>query len=236
MFTGIISKLIKAIDNDLDYKSPEDSLKYTILSLGWFNLDEETFLLYKKLGEVIFEQHQAYFKSFVGNYSDTFIYFIAFLRYIHEIKTYCEYVNTEKTEHQNQVNNHALGNLQHHSDRMTMKMPIKKIEDDDKDYYFNMKGAKTYRDHRRHDMLKIPSSIKKGAGIVYDVLSVGSFGVMEQPCITILENNNPVVYLLPMELLDWTICCVGLAMKGTDLFPSKVVFHNLKRKYYVDVL
>jgi hypothetical protein len=236
MFTGIISKLIKAIDNDLDYKFPEDSLKYTILSLGWFNLDEETFLLYKKLGEVIFEQHQAHFKSFVGNYSDTFIYFIAFLRYIHEIKTYCEYVNTEKTEHQNQVNNHALGNLQHHSDRMTMKMPIKKIEDDDKDYYFNMKGAKTYRDYRRHDMLKIPPSIKKGAGIVYDVLSVGSFGVMEQPCITILENNNPVVYLLPMELLDWTICCVGLAMKGTDLFPSKVVFHNLKRKYYVDVL
>jgi len=56
------------------------------------------------------------------------------------------------------------------------------------------------------------------------------------PCITILENNNHVVYLLPMELLDCTICCVGLTMKGTDLFPSKVMFHNLKRKYYVDVL
>lgn len=236
MFTGIISKLIKAIDHDIDYKTPEDSIKYTILSVGWFNLDEETFFLYKKLGKVIFQQHQAHFKSFAGNYSDTFIYFIAFLGYIHEIKTYGEYVNTEIVEHQKRVNNRALGNLQYHSDRMTMKIPIKKLEDDAKDYYLNQKGAKTYRDYKRHDMLKIPPSSKKGAGIVYDVLSVGSFGVMEQPCITILENGNPVLYLLPMELLDWTIFCVGVAMRGTDLFPNKVMFHNLKGQYYADVL
>lgn len=236
MFTGIISKLIKAIDNDLDYKTPEDSVKYTILSIGWFNLDEETFFLYKKLGKVIFEQHQAHFKSFAGNYSDTFIYFIAFLGYIHEMKTYGEYVNIEIIEHQKRVNNLALGNLQRHSDRMTMKIPIKKLEEDDKDYYLNQKGAKTYRDYKKHDMLKIPPSSKKGAGIVYDVLNVGSFGVMEQPCITILENGNPVLYLLPMELLDWTILCVGLAMRGTDLFPNKVMFHNLKGRYYADVL
>src|SRR5690554_3509 len=117
-----------------------------------------------------------------------------------------------------------------------MKIPIKKLEEDDKDYYLNQKGAKTYRDYKRHDMLEIPPSSKKGAGIVYDVLNVGSFGVMEQPCITILENGNSVLYLLPMELLDWTIFCVGLAMRGTDLFPNKVMFHNLKGRYYADVL
>jgi len=236
MFTGIISKLIKSIDIDLDYKDPEDSKSYTILSIGWFNLSKETFRLYKKLGQVIFEQHKAHFKSFAGNYSDTFIYFIAFLGYIHEIETYDEYINTEMVEHQTNVNNNALGNLQYHSDRMTNKIPIKKLEEDGKDYYLNQKGAKTYRDYKKHDMLNIPLSSKKGDGVVYDVLNVGSFGVMEQPCITIMENGKPVLYLLPMELLDWTIFCVGLAMRGTDLFPNKVMFHNMKGKYYADVL
>ena len=86
MFTGIISKLIKAIDNDLDYKSPEDSLKYTILSLGWFNLDEETFLLYKKLRK-LFLSNIKHILSHSQVTIQTHLYtLLLFLRYIHEIK------------------------------------------------------------------------------------------------------------------------------------------------------
>lgn len=236
MFTGIISKLIKAVDIDLDYQTAEDIEKYMILSIEWFKLDESSFLIYQKLGTIIFDQHKAHFKSFAGNYSDTFVYFIAFLRYIYDIETFKHYLSIEPKEHQIQVNNNALGNLQYHSNRMVNKLPIKKLENDGKDWFLNQKGAKTYYDYMRHEHLNIPVCDKVGEGIVYEVLNVGFFGIMEQPCLTILEEGTPVSYLLPLELIDWTTICVDFAMRGSDMFPNKVMFHKIEGKYYADVL
>ena len=141
-----------------------------------------------------------------------------------------------KEDHQRRVNNMALSNLQIHSDRMSNKLPIRKLEEDGKDWFLNEKGAKTYRDYKRHSTLNIPKSIRKEKGIIYEVLNVGVFGVMEHPCLTIIENGEPVCYLLPMELLDWAVLNVGFAMKGTKLFPCKVEFNNIDGHYYADVL
>ena len=135
MFTGIISKLIKAVDIDIDYKTPIDVKEYMILSIEWFELDEDSFLLYKKLGKIIFEQHKAHFKSFAGNYSDTFVYFIAFLGYMHDTKTFAEYSLIETKVHQRKVNNTALGNLQYHSDRMANTLPIRKLVNDGREWF-----------------------------------------------------------------------------------------------------
>lgn len=59
---------------------------------------------------------------------------------------------------------------------------------------------------------------------------------MEKACVTILENETPVCYLLPDELMEWAISCVGFANRGVNLFPSDVSFAIKNNKYYADIL
>lgn len=67
-------------------------------------------------------------------------------------------------------------------------------------------------------------------------ISAGFFGNFDKACVTILENNKPVCYLLPDNLKSWVINLVGLKSIGQELLPSFVLFTFNKGKYFADIL
>ena len=72
--------------------------------------------------------------------------------------------------------------------------------------------------------------------MVYAVLNVGFFGNFEKACITIMENDTPVCYLLPDELKEWSFNMVALANVGVNHFPAEVEFRKAKGTYDVNIL
>jgi len=235
MMAGFISKFITSIENDLQYDSINQitSLKY--LSSEWFDIDEQRFGLYKKLHHVVNTQNSAWYKTFSGNYSDAFIYFQCILNYFFSFKFLSEFKSIRNDQHQINLNNYALDQLHKKFDKMKFKIPFERIEKNEKDYYYNKKGAKTYFDFRKHNILPVfESNNNKNSSMVYNVLSVGFFGNMEQLCLTIDEKGNSICYLLPMQLLDWAVNCVGLAGMGEDLFPNLVEFGTHKGRHFAD--
>ena len=76
----------------------------------------------------------------------------------------------------------------------------------------------------------------KDKGKIYDVLSVGFFGKMEQASIKINENGKGKVYLLPNELLGWALEAVAMSNMNMNAFPSEVEFGILDGKCYAEVL
>ena len=53
---------------------------------------------------------------------------------------------------------------------------------------------------------------------------------------TIMENDKPFCYRLPLEYGEWAMTAVGMANMGEKLFPSQVVSSLVDEKYYVDIL
>ena len=98
------------------------------------------------------------------------------------------------------------------------------------DFIVNRKGAIVFKDESKQPTLEIPEGF-----IIKTVLSVGFSGT-HKPMVTVLENEGAVCYILPNLYLDWCETCVGLAMHGTNLFPSNVVFSLNKGKYSADIL
>lgn len=235
MIAGLISKLIVSIEKDLRYDSIDQIVSLKLLSSEWFDIDDKRFNLYKKLHHVVNIQNSAWYKTYSGNYSDAFIYFQCILNYFASFKDLNELKSIDNFKQQTNLNNYALDQLHKRFDMMKFKLPIEFVEKNKKDYYYNKKGAKTYFDFRKHSILPMFESNKnKNSSMVYNVLSVGFFGNMEQPCLTVDDKGTPVCYLLPMQLLDWTIYCIGIANMGEDLFPCFMEFGIQNGRQYAE--
>ena len=235
MLAGLISKFISSIEKDLRYESLDQALSLKLLSCEWFDIDEKRFNLYRKLHHIVSNQNNAWYKTFSGNYSDAFIYFVCILNYFVSFKELNTFKSIDNITHQTNLNNFAIDQLRKRFDMMKIKLPIEFVEETNKDYYFNKKGAKTYFDFRKHNILPVfESNNNKESCSVYQVLSVGFFGNMEQPCLTIDEKEKPVCYLLPMQLLDWAIYCIGIANMDDDLFPCLVEFGIQNGRKYAE--
>ena len=113
---------------------------------------------------------------------------------------------------------------------MKNKLPIYPILEDDKNYFYNQRGAIVYKDISNQPMLPLHSRKNE-----FYVLSVG-FSQNGTPLVTISENDKPICYRLPNEYSDWTMTVVGAANMGERLFPSKVLFSLIGGRYLVDIL
>lgn len=113
---------------------------------------------------------------------------------------------------------------------MRNKLPIVSVAKDDKDYFYNQRGAKVYKDINKQPILPLHSGQNE-----FYVLSVG-FSQNRIPLVTILETEKPMCYRLPNEYSDWTMTVVGAANMGERLFPSKVLFSLIGGRYLVDIL
>lgn len=113
---------------------------------------------------------------------------------------------------------------------MRNKLPIEPILKDDKNYFYNQRGAIVYKDISNQPMLPLHSRKNE-----FYVLSVG-FSQNGTPLVTISENDKPICYRLPEDYGEWAMNVVGMANMGERLFPSKVVFALIDGRYLVDIL
>lgn len=134
--------------------------------------------------------------------------------------------------HAEYYNTLVFTTLENYFSTMGSKLPINPITVDDEIYY-NQRGAKCYLAWTKHDFLEISST---ESGKVYNVLSVGFFGNMEQPNITVENNNQIECYLLPLELLNWAIYCVSLSNMVSNIFLSQVKFGVINDRYYAEII
>lgn len=87
MLAGIISKLMKGLNDSLKYQSIDDGINKKILDTSWFELNEVKLELYKKLYRIICEWQPAWYKSYSGIYSDDLVAFIALLNFMNHFES-----------------------------------------------------------------------------------------------------------------------------------------------------
>ena len=119
MFVGIVGRIIKSFKND----RKEPLLKNTnqikrelyvqkrLLSKEWFELNEETFILYKRIGS--FFSSATYWSSFTLYYGDDIIMLFSLFNYINSYDSYSDYRNDQDMhcEHYNAYVCNQIGNL-----------------------------------------------------------------------------------------------------------------------------
>lgn len=82
---------------------------------------------------------------------------------------------------------------------------------------------------RKQPFLTLPEGSQ-----IFEVLSV-EFMQKFTPIITILQEGKAECFRLPDELSEWAWYVVSMTNVGTDFFPCKVMFSNIKGRYYADI-
>jgi hypothetical protein len=228
MLAGIISKMIKSLDQAMAYSTLEDQTNKKILDKSWFELRNQHLLLYKKMYKIVIGLNQAWYKSYAGNYSDDLIVFIALLNFMNNFES-VEDIRDINMQGE-YFNSYCCESLAQHFSRMRNKLPLDPIVYTGEDFFFNQRGAKVYFDSSRQPILKIKNGTR-----IFDILSVG-FSRESVPMITLQEGREIMCYRIPDELLEWAVTVVGLAKTGMNLFPTKVAFTKNKDGYFADIL
>lgn len=106
MFVGFVGRMIKSFKNDI--KEPplrnindikrELYLNKRLISNEWFEIDEETFQLYKKIGAYF--SSATYWSSFVTCYCDDTIMFFSLFNYINIYETYNSFLKNKGTHNE----------------------------------------------------------------------------------------------------------------------------------------
>lgn len=229
MLAGVISKLLKALNNALKYASDEEHISKKILDKSWFMVSERQLALYKRMHYVAVDLNNTWDKAFAGRFSDDLTILIAFLGFMNHFES-ADAIIRDIDMQGEYFNAYACESLDEYYKQMQNKLPIDPIGDTSKDYFLNRRGAKVYFDINKQPRLEI-----KNGRLICDVLAVG-FSKERVPLITITEGNEAKCYRIPMELSDWAMDLVGLANMGENLFPSRVVFSKTKDGCYADIL
>lgn len=230
MLAGLLSKLLKSLHNSLRYNSSDEQLKKKILSKEWFLLSEDQLELYKKLHTIVCKLNKAWYKTFSGKYSDDLITLIALLNYMNNFVSVAE-IKKQNVDMQGEYfNSYVCDCLADYFSRLRNKLPLDIIPLDQKNYFFNQRGAKVFFDARQQPLLKFTNGRCK-----YSVLSIG-FSKEGIPLATIAELEGNYCYRLPNDLSEWVISSVALKNMGINLFPAEVVFTEENGKFYADIL
>lgn len=104
--------------------------------------------------------------------------------------------------------------------------------------FINQQGAHVFYDYRKHAVLDIPKlNDTSSDGVIYKVLTVGFFGFLEKPHITINQGGQATLYLLPDAYIGWVMHCLSVAQQGSNFFPEDVEFGYLINddRYYAHI-
>ena len=230
MMAGIISKLLKALCDELHYHSIAEGAEKKLLNAKWFKLNETQLDLYKRLYKIICEWDNVWYKSYAGIYSDDLVCFIGLLGYMAHFENKEQIINETLEMQGEYFNGYVCQQLSDYFNRRRSKLPIDFIDKNDEEYFLDRRGAKVYFDITKQPVLEIAEGSQTEM-----VLSVGmdKSGI---PLITISNDGNPICYRLPEELSDWAYTAIGMANMGENLFPSQVVFTKEKNRYFADIL
>lgn len=230
MLAGLISRQMQSLKVALTSDYRDGKIKKNLLNSGWFALNQRQLDLYKKLYRVICHNSDYWYKSYAGIYSDDLVSFVALLQFMNHFVDADEIRNCKLEMQPEYYNAFVCERLQERYNIMGNKLSIDPLKDDDKDYYFNQRGAKVYKDIKKQP----PLPLYEGENRFY-VLSVG-FVKKGIPVVTITENGEAVCYRLPEAYADWAMTVVGMASRGESFFPEDVIFLLKNGKYYVDIL
>ena len=229
MIAGIIAKLLKALRSATKYTTYEETTTKKLLDKNWFYINDSQLSLYKKLYKIICVWDSAWYKSYAGIYSDDLIKLIALLSYMNTFNSVDE-IKKDIDMHGEYYNSFACNMLEDHFTKMKFKLSVEIIPNQHREYTLNQRGAKVYINPNRQSKLELIEG-----KTILEVLSVGLNSLFE-PIITILENNEPKCYKMPIELCDWATAVLALANYGERVFPAKVVFTKENNQYFADIL
>lgn len=230
MLAGLVSKMMQSLKASLTSDYKDGKIKKTLLDSGWFALSQRQLDLYKKLYRVICVHNHYWYKTYAGIYIDDLVAFVALLQYMNHFESVDEIRNGNLDMQPEYYNAFVCESLQERYNIMRNKLPIEPMVDDDKEYYYNQRGAKVYKNIDLQPILPLEEGQNK-----YLVLSAG-FEKGGVPLVTISENDKPICYRLPAEYYEWTLTVVGMANSGEKLFPEEVVFSLIDGRYYADIL
>lgn len=229
MLVGIIAKLLKALRKAMKYSTPEEEITKKILDSNWFCMNDFQLNLYKQLYKIICVWDSAWYKSYSGIYSDDLICLIALLGYINKFDS-AEQMKQNLDMHGEYFNSYVCTLLENHFSDMQYTCFNEVVLQNSKEYAFNQQGAKVFLNPSKQPILSLPEGKTK-----CKVLSVGINYKLE-PIATILKDDNPVCYRIPVELYDWVIKILELSNIGVQIFPEYVVFTRSNEKYFADIL
>lgn len=230
MLVGLISRLMQSLKISLTGNYKEGKIKRTLLDFGWFAVNQRQLDLYKKLYLAICENNKYWYKTFSGIYSDDLVSFVALLQFMNHFSDADEIRKSNIEMQPEYYNAFVCESLNKRYEIMRNKLPIYPILEDDKNYFYNQRGAIVYKDISNQPMLPLHSRKNE-----FYVLSVG-FSQNGTPLVTISENDKPICYRLPEDYGEWAMNVVGMANMGEKLFPCKVVFSLIDGRYLVDIL
>ena len=229
LLVGILSKLMKNLFNSLRYQSATEGTQKKLLSLKWFDLNEEQLRLYKKLYWLICEIQPAWYKSYSGIYADDLVVFIALLNFMNHFET-AEEIKTDISMQGEYFNAFVCERMERLFEQRRCKFPIEPVVPIDNESYLDQRGEKVYFDSRKQPPLPLNEKAQ-----IYHVLSVGTDRNIV-PIITIEENGRAECFRLPDELTDWACTAVAMAVCGEKLFQADVLFAKIHGSYYADIL
>lgn len=230
MLAGLISKLMQALKTSLAGNYKNGKIEKTLIDSGWFVLNQRQLDLYKKLYRVVCEKHNYWHKIYAGIYSDDVVAFVALLEYMNDFKSRDKISKNELMMQPEYYNFFVCKSLQRRYEIMRNKLPIDSIVDSGKEFFYNQRGAKVYKNIEKQPMLPLHEGQNR-----YYVLSVG-FAQNRVPLITISENEEPYCYRLPNEYNEWAMLVVELANRGENYFPEDAIFSLIDGRYYVDIM
>lgn len=230
MFVGLISRLMQSLKVALSSDYKNGYVKKILLDSGWFVLNQRQLDLYKKLYKVICTNNYYWYKTYAGIYSDDLVVFIALLQYMNHFEN-IEQIRSEKLEMKPEhFNAFVCGRLAEHYSVMESKLPVEIMVDGEKEYFYNQRGAKVYKDISMQPHLPLRVGQNK-----YHVLAVG-FAKKGEPLATVSVNDEVFCYRMPDEYCEWAMKMVGMANGGLKIFPEEVVFSLVDGRYYADIL
>lgn len=230
MFAGVISKLMKVLHSQLAYSSIDDGINKKLLSVQWFQVNEEQLELYKQLSHIVSQLNNAWYKSFAGLYSDDLIVLISFVNYMAHFNSVSEIRETDYKLHAEYANGAFCESLKDYFSRLHSKLPMNPIKKTEEEFFIGDRGQKIYFDDSKQPILKL----KEGSQ-TFDVLAVG-FSKKKRPTVTIREKGKAFCYRIPEQLFEWAFTCVSFSNAGENMFPAKVVFTKRASEYFVDIL
>lgn len=229
ILAGLISKLMQSLNTALKGDYNGCGIRKKLLTSGWFALNQRQLDLYKKLYQVICVNNDYWYKSYAGLYFDDLVAFVTLLQFMNHFEG-IEDIRKEFDMQPEYYNSLVCRRLQDRYQMMHNKLPIEPVVKGDEECFYNQRGAKIYKDPERQKMLPLDEGQNK-----YCVLSVGLVpnGI---PLVTVLENEKPICYRLPVDYYEWAMMAIGLANMGERLFPLEAIFSLIDGKYYVDIL
>ncbi len=227
MMAGVITKLLKAIHNDINDFSYYEKMERKTLSANYFDLNQEQYQLYMKLARLSTGKKINLIAT--GFFKDSLLELETLLNYISSYTTFSEFQKKDKSEHEYLFDIALMNAIGRYLEMMHNKLPFTEV-DLSKEFFIGNSGQKIYKDINKHQYLDLTQEKQ-----TYYVLNVGITNE-GQPTITVKVNECIECFRLPNQMSDWVLTCIGFANAGNNLFPSNTLFTKINDEIFVDVL